>query len=420
MKKSQVEITTVKNNREMRELISLFRLGFGSRDAILFLKFHGREPIYRRNYSKVVKLDNKIVSHILVIPHFMRIGLAVVKVGVIGYTVTHPDYRRRGLATILMNKWIEEMTNSDYCLSYVFGIPYFYQQFGYEFAFFGDNYSYEPATYMNVGKIKRKKMRNKFVANMYEEKELSSISKLYNHANRERTGALIRTKEYWKWLIKGLNDSGRIKRRDIVIIKDNTDQLLGYAIINSDDQNLFAVWEIATMDANEKVFAFLIRAIISRAQEQGVKSIYFKLPLNHPFLRYCVAMGAIPTGYSYRVYARVINLSLLFHTIIPELERRLSYSSFKNWEGRLRVKTDIGSITLNIVYGTINCDNNDKKVCSLLYIPQNLLIQLITGYTDVARIASNWKVKIVGGDLQLWQALFPKLYPYIWAADGGY
>lgn len=421
MKKSQIKITTLRSKWEIRELINLFELAFGLRGTTLFLKFHGREPIYQRDYSKVVKCDNKIVSHVLVIPCSIRIGLAVVQVGVIGYVATHPDYRRKGLATVLMNEWIKQMTKDDYHLSYVFGIPYFYQQFGYELAFFGDRYGYSPTMYMNVKELRGKKIGNKFITGTYEERGLSSVSKLYDYANRQRTGSLVRTEEFWRWLIKGLSDTGRVKRKNIITIKESANQLFAYAMINPDDEGLFVVWEVATANNNEEGLAFLLRAIVRQAQEQNIKRIYFKLPLDHPFLRYCVANGAIPTSHSYGVYARVINLSSLFHVIIPELEKRLRCSSFKDWQGVFGIRTNIGSINLNVAHGTIAYDcGNDKKVFSSLHIPQNLLIQLITGYTDVTQIVNNRRVKIGGGDLQLWRTLFPKLYPYIWAADGGY
>ena len=130
-----MEISHVHTDDEWEELTELICLVFGPEDANLWRSFHRQEPFYRREWCKIIKRGGRIVSHIGWVPRLMRIGSAVIRAGAIGYTATHPEYRHQGLASALMEAWTEELTQRGEHLSFVTGIPKFYEQFGYEFSF---------------------------------------------------------------------------------------------------------------------------------------------------------------------------------------------------------------------------------------------------------------------------------------------
>lgn len=76
----------------------------------------------------------QIVSSICLIPWTWRYEDVTLQAGEMGIVGTLPDYRRRGLIRAQAARFDELLRDGDYDLSHIQGIPYFYRQFGYEYA----------------------------------------------------------------------------------------------------------------------------------------------------------------------------------------------------------------------------------------------------------------------------------------------
>jgi hypothetical protein len=178
----------------------------------------------------------------------------------------------------------------------------------------------------------------------------------------------------------------------------------------------------------EKAASALLDAVAARARSEAIARIDLKLPLDHAVTRYALSRGAHLTGYSYGMYARILDLPGLFEALQPELERRLRCSSQSKWKGTLHLLTDIGAVDLAIAQGRIEVGKEIEPVHSV-EIPQAMLVKLVTGYTSVHWVAGALNVQWAAGlssahiERAMWpilQALFPKGCPYIWNADTGY
>jgi hypothetical protein len=141
-----------------------------------------------------------------------------------------------------------------------------------------------------------------------------------------------------------------------------------------------------------------------------------------------LAKGADLSGYSYGMYARILDLQGLFEALRPEFEQRLRSSPQSEWQGTLRLITDIGTVDLAIADGRIELGGKINPVHPV-EVPQSLLVKLVTGYADVHWVAGVLRVQWLAGlgsahiERKLWpimQALFPKGCPYVWNADTGY
>ena len=77
---------------------------------------------------------DQIVSTLCLIPWTMRYEQVPLKAGEMGIVATHPEYRRRGLIRALAARHEELLHVGGYALSHIQGIPYFYRQFGFEYA----------------------------------------------------------------------------------------------------------------------------------------------------------------------------------------------------------------------------------------------------------------------------------------------
>lgn len=417
-----MRIAFVQTDDEWKDLAELIGQVFGPDDRRLWESFHGREPFCRRDCCLIARENGKIASHICWVPRSIRVGSVIIRAGAIGYTVTDPAYRGRGLAAGLMNFWKDHLAERGEHLSFIVGIPYFYERFGYEFAFPLDmrdapvvidtNHSSHPA---GTGK-----------ASQYQPGDLPDLMELYDRENKARTGSQVRTREYWHWLLEGLQASGRLKREDIWLVRDFVGKSSGYAFLRPGFQDALEIWEASAAD--EDTARAIINLAVELARREHRQHIDIKLPLDHVITRYALCGGARLRGYSSGIFARILNLQCLFTALVPELERRLRNSPFSNWEGTLLLETDIGELSLAIQKGAIRLGETAGQVLSLR-IPQSLLARLVTGYASPHWIAgalnmlhktSRSSTPIPVEALPILEALFPKGCPYMWNADIGY
>ena len=74
------------------------------------------------------------VSSIALIPWQWRFENVTLKVGEMGIVGTAEAYRNRGLIRALVGHFKELLREGEYDISHIQGIPYYYRQFGYEYA----------------------------------------------------------------------------------------------------------------------------------------------------------------------------------------------------------------------------------------------------------------------------------------------
>ena len=82
----------------------------------------------------VIKHHGKVVASLNLIPVKWSIGGIPLKVAEMGCVATLAEHRHRGLQQRLINEFHEQVAEHGYDLCAIEGIPYFYRQFGYEYA----------------------------------------------------------------------------------------------------------------------------------------------------------------------------------------------------------------------------------------------------------------------------------------------
>jgi len=80
----------------------------------------------------VLKINDRIVSHVGIFPLVMAVGKAKISMGGIGAVATLQEYRGKGFMSRLMKFAIEKMRNDGYSLSILWGDRQRYGHFGYE------------------------------------------------------------------------------------------------------------------------------------------------------------------------------------------------------------------------------------------------------------------------------------------------
>ncbi|MEM3459050.1 MAG: GNAT family N-acetyltransferase [Candidatus Bathyarchaeia archaeon] len=82
----------------------------------------------------VIKHHDKIVATLNLISVEWSIGGIPLQVAEMGQVATLAEYRHRGLQRRLVEEFHKQAAEQGYDLCAIEGIPYFYRQFGYEYA----------------------------------------------------------------------------------------------------------------------------------------------------------------------------------------------------------------------------------------------------------------------------------------------
>jgi len=233
---------------------------------------------------------------------------------------------------------------------------------------------------------------------------------LYQANNAHRTGTVVRTEAYWQWQRKRL--------RHCRVAVDEQGVVRGYVWLA--ENRRFRVDEAAGDDphAVESLLRFLAR----QAKDCYSSDIPLALPPDHPFARRALALcGGEATMKVHRSggwMGRFINPKEAFAKLTGELEKRLRDSAFKDWQGILRLATDLGTIELHIGSGGVAVREEETESEALACtLPQTALIQLLFGYRDIAEVAADPGVAVPPEARSLLCALFPQGYPFIAGPD---
>lgn len=344
------------------------------------------------------------VSRLWIFDLQVRIGSAVVRMGGIGGVHTEEPYRMRGFARRVMEESIAYMREAGYEISALFGIPHFYERWGFVPAL------PEYRIYTRASAISEVNPRHRVVP--YEEHYKKHVVEIYNVNNSLRTCSVVREEERWKGFTKGTDfDVGA----DVKLVLQEDGSPCGYVSFDATDERT-AVSEVGY--AEPGVFETIAWLIAQRAKEKGHEEIYLMMPPDHPFALYLRRFGCTVTEHFPRSgggMMRIIDIKGLFAKIAPELSRRLQTSPF---QGRFSIVTEIGDVNLEVDSGHVHIDPRSNGAGKArLEIPQGKLIQLLVGYTDITAMISERDVFVTPELFPLLQALFPSGYPYIWWCD---
>jgi len=119
-------------------------LGFGGSEAIRRADLENN-PRYNYRHVIMAEIEGKPVGTAMAFPTQMWISGVPLQMGAVGAVTTHPDFRRRGIGFMMMQRLLESMAQEGMALSALFPMVYnLYQQCGYAPAAVWHAYSIKP------------------------------------------------------------------------------------------------------------------------------------------------------------------------------------------------------------------------------------------------------------------------------------
>jgi predicted acetyltransferase len=318
--------------------------------------------------------------------------------------LSHPQYRGQGLVRAHIQRCIQAVTERDYDLSIIWGIPYFYRQFGYSYAGAGNTSDAlplwripDPARGTEIAVC----LRSATIADIPE------LVAAYDRTMAQLDMHLARSPVYWKYLLHAA------KHPVYMLENTATGTTLGYAIVE------YSV-ERATVLENGIASAATALALLHMLKQQVTQEIVIAWPQTTPLAQLARSLGS-QTRPGGQWLVRIADVSSFLTKIGPALERRLAASVWRGLSSELtinlfreafRLRFSAGKLAnvdaLGFVDSSMGADGGD------LCIPPDAFVRLLLGYRALDELFDAWPdIVVKPAARQLIDLLFPQMNAYL-------
>jgi len=344
--------------------------------------------------------NGQVVSSLCVIPWTWRVDGAEIRSGEMGIVGTLESHRRLGLIRAQVPYYNQRLRERGCVLSHIQGIPYFYRQFGYEYAMpleggirlehrdvphpDGAPYSFRLATV----------------------EDIQTLAGLYDVAACDLNIHTVRDRGTWEYLLT--RTAGTEMEAEFWLIHDAVGAAAGYLRLPKYhfDAEL-TVNETPRLSFDAALAALNHLKALSVAR--GTPGLRLCLPTNNTLARLALSIGAQDRGH-YAWQIMVPDAAALLRALGPAFEKRLADSPFAGFTRDVTLGLYREHVRLRFESGRLaEVANLGHGGDSTINLPPQAFIPLALGYRTWdeqhafhpdAGTASPWRL--------LFETLFPK------------
>lgn len=412
-------LRTVLDDRDKErfaEFNAIYNNPFEGATCACLLNYHPRTTM--ADYWLVEdQLSGEIVSTTCLIPWEGQFCGIQMRIAQLEMVLTRPDYRGRGLVRAQIEHFLQMVNERGYDLSIIWGIPYFYRQFGFSYSIEGEVFERlsiaygHPPLVSNDGLI-----RSVFMTYPATVEEIPILASFHNHMIEGLGFSISRTPEYWIYLLQHA-------RYPVEMVTDTrTGTKIGYIILKPSrlgDANHTMVLENYLPDMASSLE--ILNHLQERYQtEQAMGSLKIAWPQTTYLIQAARRLGSQVTRGS-QWLMHITDLRRFLDKLAPVFEKRLAASHWRGAAGELvinlyrqayRLRFEEGKFLptepLGFVDASMGADGGD------LCIPRDAFIRLTTGFRGLDELFDAWPDIIVKTDSRsLIDTMFPRFPAYL-------
>jgi predicted N-acetyltransferase YhbS len=224
---------------------------------------------FQKEDLRVVKVDGKIVSAMMIIRRPLRIGTAIVKGAIVAPVATHPDYQGKGYCSNVMRDAVQYMKAQGFDITILWGIPWLYPHYGYSPSMLRSEIVIKPKYISPLEKVS-------YESRALIEADLEKITHIYHSNTAMRTCAELRAPAIWEWKPGG----AEVK---FEVFTDEKGEVVGYCSLGTDWGRPCA-HEIGVL--NNEACGFIFNHLLKIAKQKTVEEFYCLVHPEHPFTRF--------------------------------------------------------------------------------------------------------------------------------------
>jgi GNAT superfamily N-acetyltransferase len=364
-----------------------------------------------------------VVGGYQLIERQIRIRGIEILTGCISAVVTHPEYRRRGIATSLMNHAINIAQDKQYALLILAGIPNFYQQFGYV-----DIFDYTEHAFLRY--LIPDVLKGNHFVRLANQKDAEPLLELYKRHFYDYTGSFSRSLlQQSHYLQTWIPDNAP------TVCQDPNGKLSGYLVFPLKRDKSHAI-EIAA-DNVETAVALLQYHNKLASSSSKFEELWWPMPYDSPLFQMLsdsmIFKGNSVTENPVRSWsvksvtyiqpstgwvARIADSKALIYSLLP-LFRHLWQNSQLLWSGTLSLvlDQDIFHLHFDETGNLFENKNSNDETSLVVKISQRIFVQLIFGYRNLEWALSQNEVDIPPNIIPIFKCLFPSGHSWISSSD---
>ncbi len=303
----------------------------------------------------------QIVSSICLIPQTWTFDGIPFPVGRPEAVGTDPAYRRRGLVRAQFDVLHAKSDREGHLAQGITGIPWYYRQFGYEYAIDldGGRCVYPPLIApLKEGEVEEYRFREATLD------DLPLVVDLYDRACVRSLIACPRSAAEWQ---RSIFDAapGSAAYRTLHIVETSEGRAVGMIQTSRELswRGMFPVrmLSVTTGQSLRAILPAVLRWLSAQAEsvatalQKPLPALHFELGEQHPVFEAAPELfhKTIP---SYAWYIRVADVPKFLNHIAPVLEQRLAQSALNGFSGEIKVTECVRGFKLNIGRGTIRAE----------------------------------------------------------------
>ncbi len=347
------------------------------------------------------------------------------------FVASDPTYRNRGLVRKVFNLLHAHSEGEGHLLQAITGIPYFYRQFGYEYAL---DLGGSRTTYLSLIPAKKGDEPEPYALRPATTNDIPHLMALYDQGRQSSLIWHEATEDYWRYLTGYWQDPA-VQNRDIatmgmgiraLMIVDLAGNICGYAVVGArrSHRNSLYVRELMlypqlNLFAAMPVLLRLLRdyglnLISIKPDALPLTELSFNLGRNHPV--YAALGEELASRYEtpYAWYIRIPDVPAFIQHIVPVLEERLAASPWATYTGELNVDFYRGGLRVVMADGKITTVETWRPPTygdhANAGFPPLVFVQLLVGYRSLAELKASYPDVWANNEAtQLINSLFPAL-----------
>jgi predicted acetyltransferase len=404
--KADFTLHHLETNEDIEQNLDLMRKVFGQDSGVdsLVKKLIDHHPTMTLNDFFVIKHHGKIVASLNLIPQKWSIGGAHLKVAEMGCVATLAEYRHKGLQRQLINEFHKQAAEQEYGLCAIEGIPYFYRQFGYEYAI-----PLLEETRIRLDQIPDYK--SKLNIRPFNSKDIPKAMQLLAHSQSKFYIHIIRDEQIWKMQ----EETGIVsadKFEGYVVEKDG--EVIAYLRISGKPEDKELILREAA-DTDKCTGEAVLKFLKNIGKQRGFEALTANISYLDPLSKQLVALGAIQHIPPYAWQIHIIDYVKIFKKMKTLFEKRLATSPYSHLTEKLNFNFRLYTVQVSVEDGTITdiqrLENSEDRIIGLNPL---VFTQLLLGHRsrdELEMIYPDFGIR--QSHKQLIDVLFPKLPSHI-------
>jgi predicted N-acetyltransferase YhbS len=349
--------------------------------------------------------SGEVVSSILLIPWNLRYGKEEVSVGEMGLVGTTDAYRNRGLVRTQVAYFKQRLCERGCLLSLIAGIPFFYRQFGYEYAM-----PLEGGLVLGPDRLpSMPETTPRF--RLATADDLTTLASLYDDATQALDIHAVRSTRHWRYLLSRNSDTEL--SAETWLIEDSVGQTGGYFRLPEHHFGReLTVSEVSNLSWNTALAT--LHHVGQLAQSRGKPGVRLNLPPSSTLMRVARSLDAHDLGtYAWQVH--VPDLAALLRTLGPELESRLAVSPFADLSQDVQLCFYKESTTLRFEQGKLVEVLASGPAHGAINLPPLAFIPVLLGYRTVPTMKAVFPdISVAPEQRLLFETLFPPMDSFLY------